>query len=318
MSEELQNQGLQQDGDSPEPSQDIEGDHPVPSQEGTDQLQGQELNDPIPGQDSRGVSAENVLSEVLRKINNLNEKFNTLESRQTQSYQQPYQNPHFQNQQVQPQMQPKISIPKTSEEAARIIDVEVREKYGKAMLEPGFDPLEMLTYREKRTFELNEMMANERFKSFQASNSIQAERYNSENRIKNLYPDLIDPQSKLAQATLNELNRRAYSMGMSGQELYNKDPYILESIAPMAANQLGIAVKAKNPPKIVPMKNSLPPSGFEGKHTPSNKEGKPTEEDILFAQRFNIKPESLAKARKDNGSEDDPTMFVDKSGKLYS
>lgn len=304
-------QGLPQDGIPPEPSQqNLEGNDPAPSQEEPGQITDQELEGMLPDQDSRGVPKENVLSEVLRKVNKLTEDLDGLRSAQSQpqNYQQPYQQPNIQQQMPQPQPQPKAEIPRTPQEAAQIIDREVRDKFGSRMGEPNFDPLEMLNYQNQRTLELNSMMTRN-------LNSIQMERNSSESRVKSLYPDLNNLQSQLAQGVLAELNRRAYLGGLRPEELYNKDPYVLESIAPVIASQLGIGAKAQGQPKIAPKQPNLPPSGFGGRQTVPKEDIKVTEADVAFERGFGVKAKTLAEIRKNSP---DPREFVSDVKNLLS
>ncbi len=315
MPEDAQNQGLQNDGDPLEPSQNLEGNDPDPSQDDTGQLTDQQLQDVLPDQDDRGVSAENVLGEMRRKMDKLIEEISTLKSNQPQpqQFQQPYQQPDYQQQSQQDQRQSEQAIPRSPEEIAKIVDQEVRAKYGEAIRSGTLnDPFEMLTFQNKRTLELNALMSSN-------LNSVQSERFSSETRIKNVYPDLGNPQSQLAQGVLSELNRRAHTMRMTPQQLYEQDPYVFESIAPMVASRLGINAKAQRQPKIVPKQSNLPPSNFGGKQTVVQNGAKPTENDIEFSKRFGIKPESLVKVReasKNSGTDDN--SFIDSSGRLYS
>jgi hypothetical protein len=318
--QEPNDQGLPNDGTSPEPSQNLEGNDPVPSQENTGQLTDQDMQQMLPDQDDRGVPAENVLSEMRRKMDKMMDEVSSLKLsqqhnpyQQPQQFQQPYQQPNMQQ-----QPQPQQIIPRDAEEIADIVDRECREKFGNAMATGTIeDYYREQRFRDKRRTELSESMMDEKFKSFRTNNYVQSERNSSENRIKGLYPDLNDLQSPLMMGVVNEVRRRADVYGVDPTSLYEKDPYLLESIAPVIANQIGIVAKAQNAPRIRQQQSSLPPKNFEGRQTPVQAKEKPSNEDVLFAQRFGIKPESLVKAR--NGADvNDPTMFIDKSGKLYS
>lgn len=306
---EMQNQGLQTDGNSPEPSQKPEGNNPDPSQEKTDQLTDQELEQMLPDQDGRGVPKENVLSEVLRKINKLTDDITSLKSasqsyRQSQSYsQQPYQQP------VQQQSQSQIQIiPRNPAEIAEIVDKEAREKYGEAFIQGQVDYWELQKFQNKRVAELSNLMMRN-------VNNIQTERFNSLSRIKGLYPDLNNINTPLTQAVFNEINRRAISMGLTAQEYVEKDPYVFESVTPSVASQLGIGVKVQTQPKLKPKQSNLPPNSFEGRQTIPKEEIKPSEEDIAFGQGFGIKPETLTNIKKNNP---DPRKFIANIDNLLS
>ncbi|MFX0022190.1 MAG: hypothetical protein ACFE9S_07675 [Candidatus Hermodarchaeota archaeon] len=304
MSEELESQGSQLDGNPPEPSQDTEGNTPVPSQDNTGQLTDQQLEQMLPDQDDRGVPKENVLSEVLRKVNKLSERFDNLEATKIQ---QQYQQP-IQQQPYQPPQQSQSITPRTADEIAEIVDKEAREKYGDAFAQGTVDYWELQKFQNRRTVELTrQMMSN--------VNSVQSERIRSEARIKEFYPDL-QPNTALSHGVLNELNRRAYMMGISPQSLYERDPYILESITPLVARQMGINSKIQNSNiKIQPKSDNLPPNNFPGRETPKPENIKPTQNDINVGKRFGVKPETLANIRqKSPGSSE----FIDESGMLYS
>lgn len=312
--DEGQNQGLQVDGNSPEPSQNLEGNVPVPSQEDTGQLTDQELQDMLPEQDDRGVPAKNVLSEALRKIDKLTETVNNLQSaqyQQPQPFQQPYQQPNYQ-QQV-PKQQEQI-IPNSADEVADIIDRECRDKFGAAFTAGTADYWEIERFRDKRRTELSQAMLDMRIKSVETNNVLKTERERSFARIVGLYPDLNSIQSPLTQTVFNEVNRRASLMGVSPQTYLERDPYVIESIAPLAAAQLGINAKAQGQPRIVPRQPNLPPNNFPGRQTKAKEGIKPTQDEVDFGKRFGIKPESLAKAKQKSSDEG----FVDESGLLYS
>lgn len=307
--DDLNDQGLQNDGGSPAPSdtQGQEGNlNPDPSQDNTDQGAIQDLQNQLPAQDDRGVPAQNVLSEVLRKMNDMSEEIKNLRSQQ---YQQPkqfqeYHEPNLQQRQPQQQV-----IPRNAEEAARIIDAEVREKFAEKAGQPGFDAFEMLNYQNKRMMELNNLMSRN-------YSSMQIERSNSETRVRGFYPDLNNPQSQLSQNVVNEINRRAYMNNMSVKDYYQNNPYIFENITPMVAANMGIIPKVTNQVKIQPKpNNNLPPANLSGRQ-PAQRPNieKPTQDDIAFGQRFGIKPDSLVKSR----GQSDPTNFIDESNILLS
>lgn len=317
-------QGLQNGGAPPEPSQIPEGDNPVPSQENTGQLTDQELEQKLPDQDDRGVPTENVLGEMRRKMDKVMEELTSLKSMQHNSYQQPqqfqqvqqpYQQPNMQEQQA-PQRQEQVA-PRNADEVADIIDRECRDKYGAAFNAGTADYWEIEKFRDKRRTELSQAMVNARIKSVEATNVIKTEREKSFGRISGLYPDLINIQSNLAQAVLREAGRRAYTMGMSPQAYLEKDPYAIESITPMVASQLGIGAKAQSQPKIIPRQPNLPPSNFPGKQTQVQNDVKPTQADIDFGKRFKVDPKALAKVRNTSKNPED-NSFIDESGILYS
>lgn len=306
MSEDLQNQGLTQDGTPPEPSKPEEGKIPVPSQEDIDQVTNQELEKMLPDQDERGVPKENVLGELRRKMDEMMKDLSNIKSQAYQPQQQ-YQQPIPQQPYQQPQPSQQV-IPKTPEEIAEIVDKESREKFGEAFNNGTANYWEIRKFENKRFAELNRAMMS-------TVNSIQAERSNSISRIMNIYPDLGNPQSQLSQGVLNELNRRAFVRGVTPQSLYEQDPYVLESIAPMVASQYGIGAKTQGP-KIQPRSNnSLPPQDFQGKQTIAKEDNKPTQADINFGKRFNVKPKTLADIRKNSPN---PKEFIDESNILLS
>jgi hypothetical protein len=308
---EPNDQGLQPDGISPEPSKDIEGNNPAPSQDDTGQVADQ-VTDQIPDQDDRGVPAENVLGEMRRKIDKVMGEFE--EFKLNQSYQQsqniqqqqPYQPPQQTYQ--QPQQQPQRIVPRTPDEIADIVDREMQEKYGEAFQNGTANYFEMQRFQNKRTAELTSAMMS-------TSNSLQAERQNSFGRVVNLYPDLNNVNSNLARGVFNEINRRANVMGVNPQSYLERDPYAFESITPFVASQMGIGAKVQNGVKVQARPNNMPPSNFPGQETPKPKEIKPTQADVNLEKRFGVKAKTLATMReKSPGS----SVFVDESNILIS
>lgn len=309
-------QGSQTDGNSPEPSQTQEGDNPVPSQEDAGQVTDQELEQMLPDQDDRGVPKENVLSEVRKKMDKVMEELNALKTLQSSFYQQPqplqqgqqpYQQPNLQNQQQSQQI-----IPKDGREIAEIVRRESEEKFGVNLENANY--YELRAFENQRFAELNQAMTNESIKSMQTNNTIQGERNKSENRIKDLYPDLNNLQSPLARSVVNEIQRRAYARDIDPRKLYSQDPYLIESVAPSVALQMGIAAKAQTQTKIKPRQPGLPPNNFEGRQIKPQEKIRPTQEDIIFGKKFGVKPESLAEVRE----KPDPTMFIDETDMLLS
>jgi hypothetical protein len=306
VSEDLNDQGLQNDGGSPEPSQNLEGNNPDPSQDNADQGGSQDLEGGLPAQDNRGVPAQNVLSEMLRKMDKLTEEINTMKMSQQRPQQ--FREYHEPVQQRQPQQQQQQIIPRSPEEIAEIVEKESREKFGQDFSEGKADYWEISRFQNKRLAELNSIM-------MQNINSVQSERINSEARIKGVYADLNNHQSPLSQGVFNEISRRAYMSGMSPENYYKQNPYVLESVAPLVANNLGITPKVSGLPKIQQKQNNnLPPSNFEGRNSVHKGQIKPTQEDVLLGKRFGVKAETLAKVRETG----DPTEFIDESNILLS
>jgi len=308
MDQDTKDQGLtNNDGKSLEPS-DLEGDiGQDPSMTDTD-LEDAKVTEPqIPDQDDRGVPAQNVLSEMLRKVDKLTEELGVLRTGQNtmQGFQQQATIPV----QAQPQQQVPQKVPRTPSDVANMVEKETREKFGEALQAGNADFWEVNRFQHERFAELNAVMT-------QNLSRISSERIISENRIQGLYDDLKNPQSQLSQATFREIQRRAYIRGMDPQDYYAQDPNVVESVAPIVAQQLGITPKFNNKVKIKPLsKGSLPPQNFDGRATVNDDKIVPTAEEIAFSKRFGVKAETYANMKKVSPG---ATEFTDDGESLLS
>jgi hypothetical protein len=288
----IDDQGLQPDGGSPDPSQQGGEPSPDPSQDKAgEKPEPQQTNDVLPPEDDRGVPATNVLSEMRKKIDQtmeavrqMSEQFTRYNTPQAGGYQ-PQSVPQTQTQ-VQPQQ--KAKTPTNYEEAAEMLTKEISDKIASGDIT---EQLQLEAFRNKRFFELNQQV-----QSF--TQNVQNERFTSENRIKDAYPDLNDFQSDLSRAVVNEIMRRN---NRTGQDIYKSDPYCLEAVVPYIASQLGIQPKLNGRRIQSKTPSNLPPSlGGRGSNIPQPERFVPTDIEKIMSPRYGNDPVEMAKFNKEH------------------
>lgn len=286
----LDDQGLQQDGGTPDPSKQGGDITPEPSQDAAPAKEPEpkpQADDAIPDVDDRGVPSHNVLSEMRKKIDQLienqrqmSEEFTRYRTPQAGGYQ-----PTSVPQQTQPQ--PQVKMPTTVEEAAEILTKEVNEKITSGEIT---EVTQLETFRNRRMFELNQQVQT-------AMTMRQTERNISNSRILEIYPELRDPQSNLSRTVLNEIQRRS---SINGYNIYEKDPYCLENITPFIASRLGIQPRL-NGRLHQKQPTSLPQNiGGRGTVKPPSEVIAPTEVEKVMSPKYGNDPVEMAKFNREH------------------
>jgi hypothetical protein len=231
------------------------------------------------------VPEENRVRELMRRMDKMQEEFGLVKNQILSS--QPQQ--QFQQPQAQMPQQPTAQHQKL---IGDIVTQEMKDKIAKGELD-GNDGFALLQYQGNRTQELLQQ-------SFTKQNRLETERNASHARAmqkaKQMGYDLTKQGDLLGGMTMQEINRRAATIGMTANEYVKEFPFAIEDSMNSVSANLSPAIQPV--PKTQIRQSGVPQSDIPTAVRRVERKPAPSELDVAMSQRYGSNLETVQALQK--------------------
>ena len=282
-------------GESPTPQQAVNEDSPssedLISEETRQVAQQQAVSQESPTFEPREmpeetVPEENRVRELMRRMDKMQEEFGIVKNHIMST-------PQVQPQQYQqPQVQPQQANMQQQKLVGDIVIQEIRDKIAKGELD-GQDGFAIMQYQGNRTQELLQQ-------SFTKQNRVETERNASHARAmqkaKQMGYDLMKPNDLLGGMTMQEINRRAGTIGMTAHEYMKEFPFAIEDSLNFVSGNLAQSLKPA--PKTQIRQSGIPQSDIPTAVRKTERKPAPSDLDVAMSNRYGSNIETVQKLQQ--------------------